>query len=194
MTSPGISNQAIPSGNVNVLNPLPVTGIGGAPVEDISFEHAQIHRGQIYTFSVFQATVAGTATFSLGYETGPKLTHIHQIYRQSQDFRLDAYLSGPTWDPDGTLVTPFNTRYDLWGNPLFTCDLRLRFGMSNLVPGALNYQHYIPSGGKGIGNTLGDLAIERVLAANTRYLLNFVNLTNQEAHLNIIGEFYELDL
>lgn len=170
----------------------------GAPLTsqmiiNLRFEHYMVHAGRAFGLSYYVDSVPGLGAEYLMLETGSKLVHLAAEYRVSQDFKWELFF-GPTSNPDGNLLEPKNFRFDLIGNPAYACESRFRQGMTGLVNGTLFSTRYLPSGGKGVGSQVTELAIETVFDRNSTYLVKYTNLTNQAARFNVLIDLYELDL
>jgi len=192
---PGLINQAQPAGTVNLTEPVQVYNqpMSADQLVNLDFVHYLTHIGRIYGFSHY-VTIAGSATYYMAFETGADLVHLVAEYRNSQDFKWES-LTGFTYTPGtGTVIVPLNERFDVRGNPAYTCLSQGRFTPTVTVPGTAAATRYLPSGGKGIGSTVAFFGVEWILAANTQYLFRYTNLTNQDAIFNLLVNFYEMNL
>lgn len=159
----------------------------------ISFEHAQIHSGKVYTYSMYIPTLSGSGTYYAALETGDNLVHLSACYRSNQDIRWESRTEF-AYNDDGTLITPRNLRADTWGNSAYDTAVRCRHGMTVTDPGTVTMQRYIPSAGKHAGLTTSELGIEFIFNKNTNYLFSYTNLASQSAIFNLIVDFYEMNL
>jgi|PlaIllAssembly_1097288.scaffolds.fasta_scaffold01829_3 hypothetical protein len=192
---PGLTQQAQPSGTVNMIDPMQVftQPLSGDQLVNLDFLHYLHHIGRFYGFSHY-VSIAQSAQYYMAFETGADLVHLVAEYRVSQDFKWES-MTGFTYTAgSGTVITPLNERFDVRGNPAYTCLSQARFAPTVTVPGTVAATRYLPSGGKGIGSTVGFFGVEWILDANTQYLFRYTNLTNQDAIFNLLVNFYELNL
>lgn len=191
----GLLNQAIPSGVVNIADPLQVysTPLSANQLVPLDFNHYMHHIGRFYGFSHY-VTIGGTAVYYMAFETGADLVHLVAEYRVSQDFKWES-MTGFTYTAGtGSVITPLNERFDVRGNPAYTCLSQARAAPTVTVPGTAAATRYLPSGGKGVGSAIPFFGVEWILNSNTNYLFRYTNLTNQDAIFNLLVNFYELNL
>lgn len=158
----------------------------------MSNEHYQIHRSNAWEFSLQKSSVALNGTLLIQIKIGAAEMHLKELYAwaDAAQARLEI-IEGPTLTDGTTPVVPHNMNRA--GGAAAPVGITM-FSDPTGISGGTVLKSRDFGGGAGVGQTAnpGETTTdrERILNANTDYLIRMTNLEANPRNFSIDGFFY----
>jgi hypothetical protein len=158
----------------------------------MSNEHFQIHRGNAWEFSLVNTGVILNGETLIQITLGADVEmHLKEllVWGNAATAQLEI-IKAPTFTTGTTAITPQNLNDEDGGAPTGIT----MFSDPTGISGGTLWKDRLFGGGAGVGNTASaaenQTDRERILKANTTYIIRVTNLENNARDFSIDGYFY----